>query len=368
MFRPFRFSALLPVLLAFFACKPGNNGTEDTFDRGLFLQDVTNNLIRPAYSQLSTQTTALHEAALFFAEAPDTARLQSLRNAWNAAYSDWQFANAYNFGPSGEEGLRKGLIEEVGTFPASISKIEAAVQAGTWNMTDFNRDARGFLTIDYLIFGSAASSVAISNQFVADAQRRAFLTAVTANIRDRVAEVSNAWNGAYGQEFLADKGTSVGSSTALFYNEFVRSFESVKNFKLGLPMGKRPGQTTTEPQLVEAYYSGQSLEFTRLHLTAIENIWYGKSKSGQDGIGFREYLEKVEGGPALITGTEAQLAAVRTALNAVPASPALSDQIIAGSPALENLYTEIQKLTRYYKSDLSSLLGIAITFSSGDGD
>ncbi len=178
----------------------------------------------------------------------------------------------------------------------------------------------------------------------------------------------NAWNGAYYTEFIGNKGTDAGSSTSQCYNEFVRSFESAKNFKLGLPLGKRPGQIQAEPQLVEAYYSGKSLECLRLHLTAIENIWYGRSKSGQDGVGFREYLEKVEGGPALIISTETQLAALRTALAAVSDTPALSVQITNANPQLETLYTEFQKMTRYFKSDLSSLLGIAITFSSGDGD
>jgi uncharacterized protein len=37
-------------------------------------------------------------------------------------------------------------------------------------------------------------------------------------------------------------------------------------------------------------------------------------------------------------------------------------------PTVDALHTELQKHTRFFKSDMSSLLGIAITFSSGDGD
>lgn len=369
MFRPFQLlSFFIGCLLAFSSCDGGGSGPVDTFDRTLLLQNMADNLIRPAYNDLLNRNKSLHDAALLFVEAPDSARLVSLQSAWKSACSDWQFANAYNFGPAGEEGLQKGLIEEIGTFPASVSKIEAAITSGAWNVNDFNRDARGFLAVEYLIFGSAGSTSAIVGKFAAETQRCNFLTALTADLRDHSQAVADAWNGAYYTEFLQNKGTDAGSSTSHLYNEFVRSFEAAKNFKLGLPLGKRPGQTQTEPQLVEAYYSGHSLEFLRLHLTAIENIWYGKSKTGQDGTGFREYLEKVEGGTALIASTETQLAALHAALAAVPDSPALSEQITAGSTELENLYTEIQKLTRYLKSDLSSLLGIAITFSSGDGD
>jgi len=365
--RPFQF--LLPALLLLFACCDTNkNGPTDTFDRGAMLQNFADNLIRPAYNELLDKILVFDDAVSTFHATPSIENLNAMQTAWQEAYFQWQFANAYNFGPAGEAGLQKGLIEEIGTFPASAAKLEANLGSGIWNVTDFNRDTRGFPAIEYLIFGSGATHEDIVTAFLNNQHHKAYLTALSENLADRVETVVNAWNGAYYTEFTNNKGTDAGSSTSQFYNEFVRSFESAKNFKLGLPLGKRPGQIQAEPQLVEAWYSGKSLECLRLHLTAIENIWYGRSKSGQDGIGFREYLEKVEGGPALIISTETQLAALRTALAAVSDSPALSVQITNVNPQLESLYTEFQKMTRYFKSDLSSLLGIAITFSSGDGD
>jgi hypothetical protein len=361
-------TAITLCAACFSSCDRGHNGPTDFFDRGAFLQNMADNLIRPAYNDLSAKTSDLYAAVLAFNATPTAENLVLVQTAWKEAYFQWQYANAYNFGPAAEEGLQKSLFEEIGTFPVSVSKIEANVSAGVWNLTDSNRDARGFLSVEYLIFGSAATADDIVSAFAGSENRKAYLLGVVGGLRGKVDIAAAAWNGAYYTEFISNKGTDVGSSTSHLYNEFIRSFESVKNFKLGLPLGKRPGQTQTEPQLVEAYYSGLSLECLQKHLAAIENIWYGKSKSGSDGIGFREYLEKVEGGPALITSTETQLAALHTALAAVPNTPALSEQVISGSTPLENLYTEIQKLTRYFKSDLSSLLGIAITFSSGDGD
>lgn len=364
---PLFLPALLTGILLLSACDP-SNGPTDMFDRGAMLQNFADNLIRPAFTDLQSKTTMLRTSVLAFNAEPSVIRLYDMQTAWQEAYFQWQFANAYNFGPAAEEGLQKSLIDEVGTFPVSVAKLEAGASSGNWSLNDSNRDARGFLAIEYLIFGSAATPAGIVEAFSDSSNRKAFLAALADNLNSRNETVNNAWAGAYYAEFINNKGTDVGSSTSHLYNEFVRSFEAIKNFKLGLPLGKRPGQTQSEPQLVEAYYSGQSLECFTLHLTAIENIWYGKNKSGQDGVGFREYLEKVEGGAALITSTETQLAVLHAALAAIPPSPALSEQITAGSTPLENLYTEIQKLTRYFKSDLSSLLGIAITFSSGDGD
>ncbi|HOY04992.1 MAG TPA: imelysin family protein [Saprospiraceae bacterium] len=359
--------ALLTGILLFSSCDP-SSGPADTFDRGAMLQNFADNLIRPAFTDLQAKTTMLRTSIVAFNTEPSVIRLYDVQTAWQEAYFQWQYTNTYNFGPAAEDGLQKSLIDEVGTFPVSVAKLEASATSGNWSLTDSNRDARGFLAIEYLIFGSAATPADIVAAFSGSSTRKDFLAALADNLNTRIETVNTAWNGAYYSEFINNKGTDVGSSTSHLYNEFVRSFEALKNFKLGLPLGKRPGQTQAEPQLVEAFYSGQSLECLKLHLTAIENIWYGKKRNGQDGVGFREYLEKVEGGTALISSTESQLAALHTALAAIPASPALSEQITAGSTPLESLYTEIQKLTRYFKSDLSSLLGIAITFSSGDGD
>ncbi len=337
------------------------------FDRRKMLENVADNLIKPAFSDLQTQTDGLKTATDVFVQNPDNQNLIKLQSAWKSACTAWQAANAYNFGPAGEQGLRKGLVEEIGTFPASVSKIEASVAGGNPNFNDFNRDARGFMAVEYLVFDLEGDNARIMASF-ADANRKRFLSGAVANIQTRVSEVVAAWKGGYRAEFVADDGTDAGSSTAQFYNEFVRSFEAVKNFKVGLPLGKRPGQTQPEPARAEAYYSGQSLPMIQNHLAALEKIWYGKGREGQDGSGFKEYLEAVEGGREVATATEKQLAAIKTALAALPATTPFSQQIQTQPAPVEAFYNELQKNVRYFKSDMSSRLGIAITFSSGDGD
>lgn len=351
-----------------FSCKKEKKTSEDSFNRKAMLENYAKNLIQPSYIDLQNKVSVLKTATSAFIQNTTLDNLQSMQLAWEEAYKTFQYANAYNFGPAGEQGLMKGLVEEIGTFPVSPTKIEDAITNNNANFNDFNRDARGFLTVEYLIFNLNNDNNAILTAFNNNLNRKNFLSGVVDNIQQRVDAVLSAWNGSYYNDFIQSDGTSSGSSTSLLYNEFIKSFESIKNYKLGIPLGKMAGQTQSEPTLVEAYYSGKSLDMIKVHLQAIENIWYGKDKNGNDGIGFYEYLESVEGGKQLIENTKNQWNAVMSTLNAVPSSPSLSTQIQNAPLPVENLHTEIQKHTRFFKSDMSSLLGIAITYSSGDGD
>jgi uncharacterized protein len=362
MKKLFIFSGLLStVLLAFFACKDAETTTTDTFDRSAMLRNYADNLIRPAYGGLRDVVNGMALNWEAFLIAPSAPLLDGMRQNWTLCHQRWQSANAYNFGPAGEESLRKGLIEEIGTFPANVAQIEAFITAGDTAFQNFNRDTRGFLALEYLLFNDP------NNTLLTDSKRQAYVSALIGHLQARVGEVNTRW-ATYQADFLAADGTDVGSSTAQLYNEFVRSFESVKNFKVGLPAGKRPGQTQPEPQLVEAYHSGKSLEMIKAHLAAIEKIYYGIGTSGQDGLGLKDYLEKVVGGPELITATEAQWAVVKTTVAAIPTDRPLAELIAENHPTVDALHTELQRHTRFFKSDMSSVLGIAITFSSGDGD
>jgi uncharacterized protein len=357
----------LVLATCWLACDEGDSNTGDDFDRSLMLQNLADNVIIPAYAELADKATLLQSAAGAFTENPTVASLDVAQQAWVETYLAWQHANAFNFGPAGEEGLRKRLVEELGTFPVSGEKINTILSTGTYNVSDFNRDARGFLAVEFLLFSLSDNDQAIVDAF-SSTIRKQFLNDLIADIKIRVNEVNTAWNGDYRLSFINNNGTDVGSSTSQVYNEFVRSFEAIKNFKVALPLGKEPGQTQTEPTLVEAYYSGKSVQLFKAHVEAIENIWYGKKKDGTDGVGFEEYLQNVTGGNELVASTKLQLEAVKSTMNAIPETPRFSIQLDSAPTPIEAFLTELQKHTRYYKSDMSSLLGIAITFSSSDGD
>lgn len=326
------------------------------------LENVADNIILPRMQSLQDETDDLSAAVETFAQDVSEANLAAAREAWTEAIEDWQYNSAFGFGP-GE--LTLGSIGMVlGTFPADAAAIEQAIDEQDFSLNNFRRDVRGFYALEYLLFGpQPTEDNTLSLYQSADgSDRLSYLQSVSDNLKNNVDQVLSEWNNSYRTTFIESDGTSAGSSSAQLFNAFSQDFEVLKNFKVGLPAGKRPGQTSSEPDKVEAYYSGLSRQLLEEHFDAIVQLW-----DGGDGPGFREYLQSVEGGPALVEATQAQINSVEQALDALPDAP-LSQLIEQDAETVDKLHTELQKLTRFFKSDMSSLLGIAITFNSGDGD
>lgn len=362
----FVFMVVVAVLTS---CNSNNNNTDNgaAFDRKAMLENYANNSIAPAYAQLLVQTERLNSAIAGFVQNPANNTLQAAQTALENALMAWQKANAFNFGPAGEAGIKKSLNEEIGVFPITVSKTENFISNGDTSFANFDRDTRGFYAIDYLLFSKSADSVVAD---FANTNRKNYLVACANHLLRNITPVNNAWQGGYKAEFISNTGTDIGSSTSVFYNEYVKSFEALKNFKFGVPLGLRPGQTQPLPGNVEAYYSGLSVKLALAHWQAVKSIWNGISLTNpaQDGIGLKAYLQTVTGGEALVGSTQAQMAAVDFAFSQLNVNQKLSEQISSNFTRVNAVHTELQKQTRFLKSDLSSLIGVAITFSSGDGD
>lgn len=355
---------IFALLLSIGACGDKNKPSGNNFDRRAMLTHYAEKMIVPAYSDAREQVALLEQEWQLFEVDPTELRLWNVQQRWFTAYSAFLKVSAFNFGPAAEAGLKKSLAEELATFPVSSTKIENYISANDTTFNNFDRDTRGFLALDYLWFRADAATLVA--ELRDDANRRLYVSAVLRHLRESLQSVVSAYT-LYQYEFPNNNGTDAGSSTSALYNEFVKSFEVAKNFKVGLPAGKRSGQTQAEPQKVEAYYSARSLELLKIHLFVLEDIYYGRAP-GNDGVGFKEYLDAVAGGPDLVSATEGQWAQVKAILATIPTDRSFAQLIVENDSRVDALHTELQKMTRFWKSDMSSLLGIAITYSSGDGD
>lgn len=357
-------SALLIItsIVLIWSCSDEDGTTTTDFDRAAMLESIATNLIIPNFEQLNGSVQKLSTAANQFVLETTEENLASLQAAWQQSVTDHQHCSAFGFGPAS---LNLGNYDDVlAIFPVDEVQVEANMLNEGFNLSaSFDRDVRGFFAIEYLIFGKNQSSAEIVASF--DQTRKDYLLLIVDELETTVATIVDEWNTSYLQEFIANDGTSAGSSVSLLYNEFVKNYENLKNFKVELPAGLTAGQTGSDGTLVEAFYSGISRALIIEHFQSSINIWMGQSKSGENLIGFEEYLETVIGGPELIASTKEAIQKIDESIANLPQG-SLSENV--EDESLITLRDELQSNTANFKSSMSSLLGISITFNSGDGD
>lgn len=364
-FKYLSFTALLCFLLpagVLVSCDDDQTEETDQFNRSVLLENMASELIVPNFIQLQSGVDQLSAATNTFTDNTNEANLLALREAWVAAVTDFQHCSAFGFGPGS---LPLGPFADViGVFPIDEQEVERNIGNPEFNLaSSFRRDVRGFYTVEYLIYGNDVSETAMVNNF--DADRKAYLQLVVGELKTITDNIVTEWNSTYLEEFTSNDGTSAGSPVSQLYNEFVKDYENLKNFKIELPAGLTAGQAGSDPRLVEAYYSGISRSLIVEQFENSKNIWFGRTRNGQDIVGFEEYLNSVVGGPELVETSKQGINDIDAAIAALPQGR-LSEQV--EDPSLVNLRNELQDNTAHFKSSMSSLLGISITYNSGDGD
>ena len=349
---------LLVLCLGILSCNKDEDKEE--FDRGTMLTNMASSVIEPAYNDLNAHLIQLDNAATSFTADPNSNTLNSLKSSFVAAYKSLQHCKMYNFGPMMDYGVKNAM----NTYPTDTTQINANISSGSYNIGSAeNIPAIGFPAIDYLLY--SGDETAILNSFTTDtdaANRKTYLTDITGKMKDEFAFVVSGWQ-TYESDFIAADGNDVSSSTSLLYNEFVKDIELVKNAKVGIPGGYQTGGQTL-PTYVEAFYSGISIELAKESLLGLTTAF-----NGGTGLGFDDYIKDVEGEEvtaSLADNINNQLALCSQKIEVI--GTPLSANLSSNSNAVSEAYAECKKLVTYCKTDMSSTLGLLITFQDNDGD
>jgi len=341
-----------------------NPGTGPATGTDAALVNLGTNIILPSYQQLASGSSVLDAAVTAFNAGPTVNTLSDLQTAFKNAYKDWAACSEFEFGPATDQFLTTHFIN---SFPTDTSIIKNNTGGASYAIDGLgNFSAQGFPAIDWLLFGNGNDAVLA--RFTSDIHApgaRQYLSVLTASLKSKTAAVVNAWS-ASGSNYLATfiKGTGVdaGSSLSLLANAYVQDFDvNLQNFKVGIPIGLYgPSVLPISPAKVEAYYSGFSVQLLVAQVQAYQNIYFG----GLD--------DKVAATSAMNNGSplndviKTELTTLLTKIQALP--DPLSAGIQNNSPGINEAYTEIRKTTVLLKVDMSSALGIKISFQDDDGD
>lgn len=331
------------------------------FDRKAMLTSMASAVIIPAYQTLNASLAVFNTKALDFIANPTTTTLAELRSQYIITNKNYQRCAMYSFGPALDYGI-KGAFN---TFPTDSAKIEANITAGTYTLGSVaNTTAIGFPAVDYLLyFGSDSEIIAKFTTDPEAANRKIYLTDLIFKMKTEFQPVLDQWNGSYQSTFIEADGNDVASSCSFLLNEFVKDLELVKNAKIGIPSGQQTGGATL-PTYVEAYYSGLSTTFAYESLVGLETCFTGGSGSGLD-----DYIRDVESDDvttSLADNIITQFGICKTKMDAL--GDPLSATVSSNYTSVNEVYLELKKLVIYCKTDMTSMLGILITYQDNDGD
>lgn len=364
---------LASIVLFLVQCKKKKEDTipETPFDRAGMLANIGENVIIPAYADLKVSVDSLQYFTNLFVAAPSLTDLSNLQLWFLKAYSRFQWVSAFEFGPAESELIRVNF----NIFPCDTLQINSKIAAGDYNLsTAADVDAKGFPAVDFLLYGSTQNNNSVVAKFTTDsnaANAKTYLTTLVNELKSKTDIVNTAWSasgGNYISTFKSSTGTSVGSPIGMLVNQLNYDLELLKNPEIGIPLGKKTLGTPL-PEKVQAFYSTKSLTLAMEHLKSIENIYLGRSALGVDGLGLDDYIVHLKAqhpsGP-LNDVIKNKFSAAKTKLAAVPET--LSQSIMLNPTTVDQAYLELQQLSVLLKTDMTSAMGVLITYQDNDGD
>lgn len=357
----------------------GGNGNDpapvdDTKDRKPILTHWVDNIVIPSYANFKGKFDLMLTKSDAFADSPNVASLGEFRTAWADAYAEWQKVELFEFGPADKYTLRNFF----NIYPADVNGIETNINDPSINLDLPASYARqGFPALDYLINGVGADDLAIVEYYTdADGEKRiAYMQKIMIRMNALLTNVITEWNGTYRDEFISKTGLDIGSSMGMVVNAYVLYYERyVRSGKFGIPSGAAiAAGGIPNPEKIEALYKKDlSLTLANNAHNATVNFFNGVSVStGTEGPSFKTYLNALDAkdvgtGTLLSDIITNQFTAIRTKLDVL--SPNLYEEVQTDNQAMVDVYTEMQKVVRMLKVDMTSAMSITITYTDNDGD
>lgn len=349
--------------------KEEENQVEE-YDRKTMLSNLANNYIVPAYANYANQATTLEAKVSAFNTTTDEANLLALRTQWETTLLAWQEVSFLEFGPA----ANVALISQTNIYPVDTTLIKNNISSGTYNLqSTSNFVAKGFQALDYLINGTGTTDAAIVNYFLSSTNAKTYLTDVVAEIKQLANQVSGEWNNTYKNTFVENSASnSEGSSVSESVNALSLIYEAhIRKGKIGLPVGVFNGFTQEPmPSHVEAYFYKKSMLFAAKSMEGIYNFINGINYTTEEnGQGYDDYLNFVNAtynGEKLSVAINNQINTIISATNST--NDPFSVEVVNNNSATKQLYDKYQALVPLIKVDMTSALGVLVTYQDNDGD
>lgn len=355
------------------SCKNNNGGDVTKFDsqsqRTAYLENLAQNYITPELTKLKETTANLKIATDTFALNVNSTNLEKLQEAYETAYLQYLKLDAFRFGAFKDFNSGNALYNNIALFPCNKGLLDTVkIKKMIFNPNDANTTTRGFDVIDYLIFKRTNNNDSVLLDFAGE-NKKFYLKKNSTFIDSMVNQVKNDWT-MLSSTFSKSAGTDAGSNLTFFFNSYLESYETAKNFKVQIPGGYNANNLgIIKPEMIEGLSSGKSKKFLKAHVENLYAIWMGNFGVGSANVGFDDVVVAQTHDSAFVKTVVSSFNDVLTAIDALPEQRL--DATIknpADNAKLKDLYDKMARLTMSIKSEMVSKFGFSVSYSSNDGD
>jgi predicted lipoprotein len=387
-----KFSLAISLSLAFVACGGGGDSTttpvitdpvvvdptptpvENLNDEFvLYLTDLTDNHIIPAYADLQNKTQILQTQSITFctSSSPSSSDLQRFKQSWVEANQAWQNIQWLNLGPVLEQ-TRSLRIQfwEPGT-DAVANGVEALFlrQGETINaelISGVNVGAQGFPALEYLLYPQSTSDSLLN---ASNKQKRCEVaTAIADNLFNMARDIHTQWQatgGNYRETLIngSNEFTSVQDAVEELVTLWLEHINIVKDDKILAALGDAsPGIT----QNSEHNLSDESLTSMTINAATFLSIY-----TAGDGQGFDDILSTTLDQQTIATQVNTDISAAINRIEAIKQtfntySIAIADN--DGRAQLTSLVNELNTIRDVLTIEFIQALDINTGFNATDGD
>lgn len=339
----------------------------------LYLTDLTDNHIIPAYADLQNQTKILQTQSITFCTASSfsSSDLQNFKQSWIKADQAWQKIQWLNLGPVLEQ-TRSLRIQfwEPGT-DAVAKGVEALLlrQGETIDadlISGVNVGAQGIPALEYLLYPESSSNSLLN---ASNKQKRCEVaTAIADNLFNMARDIHTQWQatgGNYRETLINGNNefTSVQDAVEELVTLWLEHINIVKDDKILAALGDAsPGIS----QNAEHSLSDESLTSMTINAATFLSIY-----TAGDGQGFDDILRTTLDQQTIATQVNTDISAAINRIEAIKQSLNTYSAAIAdddGRVQLTALVNELNTIRDVLTIEFIQALDISTGFNATDGD
>jgi predicted lipoprotein len=348
--------------LALLSCSDETTQPDEEIDKQALLVNYADNLIIPSFSELNDNSIKLSESLVDLKEKYSPSNLENVRTAYIELATSWQSCSMYGFGPAQDIQLRQAI----NTFPTDTVRIVENISSGSYSLAiSSNFKAKGLPALGYLLYPNENEN---TEEYFTDDNLLTYLTDLVNDINNNISYVNNGWND-YREEFITNLGNDAGSSLSIMINEFVFDYEIAKRAKVGIPSGI---YGSVLPYNFEAPHSNLSYVLLHENLTAYKRFITGPNNNDSERTdNIQEYLDALS---ATRNDSDLSLIITEELNESISKIETFRDpmhemvQEPSGKEKIDALYKNMQEMVVLVKTDMTSSMGILISYQDNDGD